>query len=93
MSPDDPDAYANLDAIEELKQSKGYYLVAQRIALVVETKREMLESERMITRPDEANYTRGLIAGMKLCLQLASMLEAEMKEEIEETAAEARKGR
>jgi hypothetical protein len=82
MTPDDSDAHEQLDLIEELTRSAGYRLVAKRIVSVVEQKVDALESERMVTRPDEANYTRGIIAGMKLCLRIPDMMQSEIEEDL-----------
>lgn len=87
---DDSEPQEQLDAIEELTRSDGYKLVAQRIVSVVESKREALEGEGMISRPDAANYARGYIAGMKLCLTIPTILQSEIHDELKQQVRKAR---
>lgn len=79
---DDPDPQELQDALEELTRSKGYGLVTQRITAIVETKKEVLEAALMVSRPNESNYTRGMIAGMKLCLSIPAIMTAELRDDL-----------
>jgi hypothetical protein len=90
MTPDDLEPNEQLDAIEELTRSDGYRLVAQRMEFVVGQKQVALESEYMVTRPDDANYTRGMIAGVKLCLDLPVRMHTEIHDEIKEKTRKVR---
>jgi hypothetical protein len=71
-----------IDALDELTRSEGYELLVERIAEVLLQQRSELESRAMAKTPDDANYIRGMIAGLKLSLDLPQMMTVEIQSDI-----------
>lgn len=76
-----PDGH-EIDALDELKRSEGYELVVERTAEVLADKRVELESHAMVGKPDEANYLRGMIAGLRLSLDLPQLMAIEIEQDL-----------
>lgn len=74
-----PEPYdsADLDAIRELRRSRGWALVSERLQDAIEITRNELEM-----RGAEPQYPRGMIRGLRLALEIPGILADELKRQV-----------
>jgi hypothetical protein len=70
---------SDLDAIRELRRSKGWALVSARIFDQIELGRNELETGSI-----EPGFSRGKVKGLRIGLGVPEILETEIKHEVKE---------
>lgn len=73
---------SDLDALEDLKRSRGYELLRERIDSELEARRRAIETD---LQPEQTWAMRGYIRALRVVLSLPEILQHEISKAIEET--------